>query len=136
MTHYGKDNPHTGSEDNLQRATCNLLKIKYPALWAIAFHVPNGGNRPTRTNRRTGKTYSPAGKKLKDMGAKAGVPDWLILQPFGNWHGIAIELKTKGGSVQPTQKAFLQRLDENGYFTAVCWSVDGFLEALEEFYTS
>lgn len=136
MTEYGKNNPYDGKEDNFQRATVRLLQTKYPELWAVAFHVPNGGKRPTRTNPKTGKKYNPEGSKMKKHGTKAGVPDWIILQPFGKWHGLALELKAKEGTLKPEQKTFLQRLSENHYFTAVVWSLDGFIEAVETYYTT
>lgn len=137
MKHYGKDNPYTGSEDALQISTKNTMAVMFPDLFQHAFHVPNGGNRPTKTIIRQGKayTYSPAGKKMKDMGQKAGVSDWIILYPVNGYHGAIIELKTKGGSLQPSQTGFLHCMETAGYFTAVCWSVDGFIEAVQE-YTS
>lgn len=135
MTHYGKDHPDDLPEERLQVQTATWLRMQHPTL--PAFHVPNGGQRPLTPvqNRRTGqvKMVPIIGSKLKDAGAKAGVPDWLILQPSGRWHGAAIELKTKGGSLQPSQVAFLEILSSNHYFTAVCWSLEGFMQAVGEY---
>lgn len=133
--HYGKDKPYPGSEDNLQKATAQLLRAAHPQLWPHAFHVPNGGHRPTVTVQKRGKAYrySPAGKKLKDMGTKPGVSDWIILCPSGQWHGAAIELKAKGGTLQKTQREFLERVGNAGYFTAICWNTQAFGQAIFEF---
>jgi len=136
---YGKEKPYQGSEDNFQKATNRLLSAKYPEVALHAFHVPNGGNRPTVTKHLRGKTYrySPAGKALKEMGAMAGVSDWVILYPTFNemrgYFGACIELKAKGGSLQKSQKEFLERMGKAGYFVAICWSLDGFEDALTEF---
>lgn len=128
--HHGKDKPYPGKEDNLQAATATWLRMQHPDV--LAFHVPNGGNRPTRTNRR-GRTYSPAGVRLKQMGALAGVSDWLIMEPRGSYHGLALELKAKGGSLQPSQSDFLERMAARGYATAVCWNLDSFKETVEKY---
>ena len=120
----------------MQKASNHLMSAKFPDLYASAFHVPNGEMRPVRTIVRKGRTftYSPAGKKLKDMGAKPGIPDWLILHPLHHYHGVAIELKTKGGSLQESQKQVLENLENQGYFVAVCWSLDGFEKALQDYW--
>lgn len=138
MKHFGKDHPDQLPEERLQVQTATWLRLQHPNL--PAFHVPNGGQRPLTQvkDRRTGgfKFVPIIGQKLKDAGAKAGVPDWLILEPSGDWHGCAIELKTKGGSLQPSQVAFLEILSSNGYFTAVCWSLEGFQAAVGEYLNS
>lgn len=128
--HYGKDKPYPGKEDNLQKATARWLAVQHPTL--PAFHVPNGGKRPVRT-KNTGYTYSPEAVKLKAMGTKPGVSDWLILQPSGPWHGACIELKAEGGQLQQTQNDFLETAAANGYFTAVVWNFEGFQAAVKEF---
>lgn len=136
LKHFGKSNPYVGKEDNFQRATARILRSKYPTLWESAFHVPNGGKRPTTTRTKNGRvwTYNAEGRKMKEMGARAGVSDWIMLVPSGGFHGLIIELKTKGGTLQDTQKKFLDTMTANGYFTAVCWSLDGFMELLNEYF--
>lgn len=127
---HGKTAPYPGKEDYLQIATATWLRAQHPHL--LAFHVPNGGNRPVRTNRR-GLTYSPAGVKLKAMGTLAGVSDWLILEPRGSHHGLAVELKAKGGSLQPSQSDFLEKMRQRGYATAICWNLEAFQQAVEQY---
>jgi hypothetical protein len=132
--HFGKAAPYPGPEEELQKATARWLRLAHPAL--LAFHVPNGGKRPlTPVKQRGGgvRMVPAIGKAMKDGGALAGVSDWLILQPSGPYHGAAIELKAKGGSLQDTQKDFLQKATDNHYFSAVAWSLDGFMEAVGYF---
>lgn len=130
ITHYGKDKPYDGPEDNLQIATATWLKTQHPTL--VAFHVPNGGKRPQTTLSRKGKVYVAnfAGAKLKKMGTLAGVSDWIILRPCCLYPGAVIELKTKGGTLQDTQTEFLTRAAAAGYYTSVAWSFEGFQEAI------
>lgn len=131
---FGKEKPYEGSEDNLQIQTARWLRLQYPHV--IAFHVPNGGKRPSTTIRRKGKIYqvNVTGAKLKRMGALAGVSDWLVLHPIGPYSGAIIELKVKGGTLQESQSDFLARCKVAGYWTAVCWSFDGFVEAIETYF--
>lgn len=81
-------------------------------LYDCAFHVPNGGHR-----------HVAVAKKLKGEGVKAGVPDILILQPRGGYHGLAIEFKATppdDAKVSDSQLKWLNRLAENGYLSVVC----------------
>lgn len=111
------------------------MKAQYPGV--IAFHVPNGGKRPKQTLSRKGKLYiaSLEGRKMKEMGAKAGVSDWIILSPNGVFHGLVVELKTKGGTIQKTQIDFLSKCNETGYYACICWSIEGFVEILEWYFS-
>ena len=66
---------------------------------------------------------------LKKMGVKAGVPDLQLLVPNGLIHGLWIELKSKTGKLQPSQRLMIQRLEEQGYLCKVCFGAD---EAINE----
>lgn len=75
------------------------------------FAIPNGGYR--------GKTQA---MKLKAEGVSKGVPD-LFIPEFFLW----IEMKrTKGGTVAPDQKEWIDYLNNIGYRAVVC---KGCLEA-------
>ena len=63
------------------------------------------------------------------MGVKAGVPDLQLLVPNGLIHGLWIELKSKKGKLQPSQRLMIQRLEEQGYLCKVCFGAD---EAINE----
>jgi hypothetical protein len=134
LPHYGKEKPYPGKEENLQTATAQLLRMRWPHL--LAFHVPNGGKRPLTPIHLQGggvKMVPIAGKKMKDAGARAGVSDWLILQPIGDYHGLAIELKAKGGGLESTQIDFLQACQDNGYAVAVVWNLEAFEQVVAQY---
>ncbi|WP_151721384.1 VRR-NUC domain-containing protein [Acinetobacter ursingii] len=94
------------------------VKFKDGRLSDYLFHIPNGGSRNIIE-----------AKKLKKMGVKAGVPDLQLLVPNGLIHGLWIELKSKAGKLQPSQRLMIQRLEEQGYMCKVCFGAD---EAIQE----
>jgi hypothetical protein len=58
--------------------------------------------------------------KLKRQGAKAGVPDIMILEPTEYGFGLAIELKSAKGRVRKEQTKWLTDLADRGWCTAIC----------------
>jgi hypothetical protein len=107
-------------EDNLQIACINWFKYQYPNILITSF--PAGyvfaGNQQQR--QRTGK-------RMSQMGYCNGIPDLFIIHPNNRFHGLFIELKTEKGTVSKEQKEMLKRLDELGYFTSICRSLDDFM---------
>lgn len=105
-------------EEDLQRVTkewVDLHVARYPALvWMM--HCPSGGKRPK----------GEAGK-LKAMGAKRGVSDWICPFPSQAAAGLAIELKAPKGKTTPEQEAFLSHAAQHGWVCAVCYSLDEFI---------
>jgi hypothetical protein len=94
------------AEDALQRQCAGLLD-QLGVLW---FHPPLGGYRRKREAAR-----------LKSHGAKPGIPDILIFEPWADYpdgelfsagFGMAIELKLKGTYPKPHQKAWLKALED------------------------
>jgi len=69
---------------------------------------------------------------LKRQGYSKGVPDILIFEPRGKYHGLMIEMKRqriKGeprGRVSPDQERWKEQLLARGYRSEVC---EGFDEA-------
>lgn len=116
----GKSKPYIGSEDAFQKSTARILATEYSDI--IAFHVPNGGKR-----------HWKVGREMKLMGTKAGVADWIILEPRGKFHGLVVELKVKKGTLQTTQKDFLEKCSNNLYLTVVCYNIDSFREVLKNY---
>ena len=74
------------------------------------FHVPNGGKREKAT-----------AVALKRQGVKAGVPDIVLPVPRDGYHGLCIELKAGKNKPTQNQKRWLKFLQEQGYYTAVCY---------------
>ena len=74
------------------------------------------------------KTSARAGGQLKRKGVKRGIPDVLIFEHYtqGTFtsFGIAIELKVQKRKPSAEQKLWLAALNERGWLTAICYSLD------------
>ncbi len=90
----------------------DLHAKKYPEL-ALLFAIPNGGKRNAREAAR-----------LKRMGVKAGVSDYLL--PVSNdefpegddaRHGLWLELKAAKGRLSQPQVDWLNAMEAQGYAT-------------------
>lgn len=78
-------------------------RAKYPMLQDF-FHTPNE------------RKMSPKqGHMLNLEGRRAGVADYILMVPSGNYHGLIIELKDMRGVPTDEQVAFLDRHRERGY---------------------
>lgn len=73
--------------------------------------VPNGAH--------TSKGHA---KRLIAEGLTAGILDISCDEPCGEWHGLRIEMKRKGGRISPEQKAYMSYLDRVKIRRAVCYS--------------
>ena len=105
-------------EDDLQMAVAQYLDLVSLA-W---FHVAN--------ERRTSVR---AGARLKRKGVKAGVPDVLIFEPKGKYHGLALELKIKGNYMTLDQKHWFTRLEMKGWFCKCCYNFDEVQETVTNY---
>jgi hypothetical protein len=81
------------------------------------YAIPNGGARTAKT-----------GKRLKDEGVKAGMPD---LHLFGL--RLYIEMKSPTGRLSPAQVARHKELREAGYRVEVCHSAEEAIKLVEGF---
>jgi hypothetical protein len=98
------------SEHELQVQLCSYLKVAgRPGIFWFA--VPNGGYRDVRV-----------AAKLKKEGSQRGVPDLVFMLPEGKtaW----LEMKIKGGSLSPDQRAFRDCAKALGHNWAVAKSFD------------
>lgn len=99
--------PYIGSEDDFQISVAKLLDA-YGFVW---FHAANER-----------KTSPAAGRKLKEKGVKAGVPDCII---FVGGQTFFIELKVIPNKLSDTQEAWRTKLWHEGFENyAVCYSLD------------
>jgi len=85
---------------------------KYPEL-SLLFHIPNGGKRNPREAAR-----------FKRMGVKPGVPDLFLPVARGGFHGLFVELKSKGGRLSEYQRQWLSKMSAEGYAACVCFGFD------------
>jgi len=122
MKEFGKANKYIGKESSLQAACYKLCK-HIPGN-PLVFHVAN--ERKTSMSR---------GAALKAQGVLSGVPDLLIAHARGEYNGLAVELKVKGGTLQDSQKYVLDWFEREGWYTAVAWSLDGFVELQREYWS-
>lgn len=82
------------------------------------FSVPNGG----------GKLNPVTARRLKATGLKPGVPDIFLPVARGGYHGLFIELKAVGGKPSEFQLAYIQYLNDAGYYSVV---IEGWIPAKE-----
>lgn len=111
--------PTEGEEQARLFSWCKMYEREWPEL-ALLFHIPNGGSR----------NKAEAGR-FKAEGVKAGVPDLMLPVARGDKHGLFIEMKRlDGGRVRPEQKAWMEKLQAQGYEAVVCRGWEGASEAL------
>lgn len=97
-------------EQKAVMAWVEVNKGRYPEL-EFLFHVPNGEKREPWV-----------GKKLKEMGVKKGVPDFMMLVPKNGFHGFLLEMKRVDGGekdLSEEQKRFLTFENRQGYATCI-----------------
>lgn len=91
-------------ESKIQSAFLEWLSLQYPKIMQVTFSIPNGGDRSI--------SYAC---RLKREGLLPGVPDIMIAYPFGLFHGLFIEFKSKTGKLSDPQKEIIPRLRNQGY---------------------
>lgn len=100
----------------------------------LLMHTPNGGKRGIRQAVR-----------FKRMGVRAGWPDLFLATPRTyahinavpvKWHGLFVELKRKGGHLEPTQREIHALLTAQGYAVMVAWSFDEAVTYISNYLTS
>jgi hypothetical protein len=94
---------------------CDRFGVPEILLW----HTPNsavyGGSKEQREKM---------GAMLKRLGQRSGVPDLFLSVPSGHWHGLFVELKSSRGVVSPEQTYILSCLQDRGYHTVVCRTLE------------
>lgn len=80
----------------------------YPELWGLNSSA-NGMKR-----------HIAIAVKLKKSGVKSGYPDLFLPSARHGFHGLYIELKIKGGRMQPNQKDWQNFLRGEGYMCVMC----------------
>lgn len=89
---------------------------------ALLYAVPNGGHR-----RRA------VAVKLKAEGVRPGVPDIHLPVARGGFHGLWIEMKVGRNTMTGHQKAFTQRLREQGHRVEVCYGAETAAECIRNY---
>lgn len=114
------------SEDQEQETLiqwCDAMRKTYPGVDLI-YAIPNGGLR----NKTTAA-------KLKATGVRPGVPDLFLPVARGKYHGLYIEMKRrKGGKVSVAQKAYIDKLEQQGYACQVCLGYEDAINVIRWYY--
>lgn len=101
--------PTEHAEAAMLMRACRAAEGRHPEL-RLLYAIPNGGHRARRT-----------AAQMKAEGVRAGVPDYHLPVARGGHIGLWVELKrTKGGRLQPEQRAWLAALQAQGHRVAVC----------------
>ena len=99
--------------------------MQYKNLAFLLHHSPNGGRRTALEGRR-----------FKEMGTRAGFPDLQLCFPNRRFHGLFIELKSKTGRQQPSQRKMQALLERAGYFYKVVRDFNQFRECIRDYLAS
>lgn len=109
--------PRRHPEEDLQVAMMDFLRIAAPHLLVVA--IPNGGASKAANGRN------------KAMGAKAGAPDFFVMDLEGRI--VWFEVKAPGeGVVSALQKAFHKDLRARAHTVFVIYSLDDLQQALRD----
>ena len=107
------------------RIQCNCVRwfrLRYSMYSELLYAVPNGSKRDAVT-----------GRALKDEGVLAGVSDLNLDVANRFYHGLRIEMKTKSGKQQPSQKKFQDNVEKFGYKYVICRSLDDFMREVTRY---
>lgn len=119
----GKTRKRQGhAEDDLQMQCVRWFRLQFPKLARLLHHSPNGGRRDARE-----------GARFKQMGTQAGFPDLILLVAANGYHALMLELKTRTGRQQDTQKEYQQLVEAQGYRYVVIRSFDQFRETIKDY---
>lgn len=119
----GKARKHQGhAEDDLQMQCVRWFRLQYPQLARLLHHSPNGGRRDARE-----------GARFKQMGTQAGFPDLILLVASQGYHALLLELKTRTGRQQDSQKEYQQLAEAQGYRYVVIRSLEAFMDEVNTY---
>lgn len=99
-----------------------VSRVKYPEL-ALMYHIPNEGKRSLAEGRR-----------MKEQGLQAGVPDICLPVPNVRYTALYIEMKRRdGGRLSEEQHGWITALNRVGCRAVVCHGWDEAREEIERY---
>ena len=98
-------------EEQIQIAVIKYLNLAYPD---ILYCASAGGMR----------TSFKQAVKMKKTGYVRGFPDLFIYEPIGDFHGLALEIKTKTGRPTKEQLNWRHRLNLRNYVAEIVYGFD------------
>lgn len=111
-------------EEELHRACFEWVQLAEPMHPILKWltHIPNGGKRS-----------KGEGGKLKAMGVRKGLVDFMLPRKHLGWQGLAVELKAPEGRLTPEQREWLEALASDGYLTAEVRTLDEFQAVVKRY---
>tara|TARA_R110002020_G_scaffold49786_1_gene141389 strand:- start:1344 stop:1679 length:336 start_codon:yes stop_codon:yes gene_type:complete len=106
-------------EYQLQKAVCKYLDLK-----GILYCGSMGGQYQIFKSQRI---------KSKQTGYKKGFPDLFIYEPRGEYHGLAIELKTGYNKATKEQMSWILLLKQRKYHACVCKGLDDTINTIDNY---
>lgn len=114
-------------EDADQINFTSWFYYQYPHYSTLYFHVVNENTMPVQ-----GRV------KAKKKGLKAGVSDIFVMIKRGVYSGLVIELKRQDKTksrVSIEQQCFLEEMDEQGFYCAVCYGFEQAKKCVQDYLT-
>lgn len=125
------------NESQIQIAAIKILRQVLPPKFPHLCPVIDGEAKiPVHSTPNEGRRNPVNGKRMKDMGMQAGIPDLAVMVPCGGYHGMWIEVKTPNGPIRKNQVAWLDFYMYYGYKCLVARSVDEIVSAVVDYLTS
>ena len=117
-------------EHELQKAVATYLDLM----------LLKGGERPLYSATVGGvRTTMRQAVLMKQAGYKRGIPDLLIFESRKvdgiEYHGLAIELKTKKGYASKHQKEWIDKLSKRGYYARVCKGLNDTITTINNYFS-
>lgn len=112
-------------EDDLQMQCVTWFRYQYRNYAMLLHHSPNGGRRDARE-----------GARFKQMGVVAGFPDLILCVARGGYHGLFIEMKSRTGRQEQSQKVMQTLLEKEGYKYVLCRSLLEFMNIINNYMQS
>lgn len=119
-----KSNKRGSPEGKIQSQCVAWFWNEYPEYRGLLFHIPNEGNRESKTD----------GAYRKALGLVAGVSDLMLLVARGSYHGLCIEMKTEIGRQSDVQKEWQLKAEKQGYKYILVRSLDAFQVEIRKYF--
>ena len=110
------------SEDQIQIALVEWMRLAHPKVAPWMHHSPNGGLRSPVTAAR-----------LKAMGVRRGFPDLMLWVARGGHRGLAIELKASRGKPTLEQLEWLGHMGGMGWIAVLCVGFDAARQTIDDY---
>lgn len=98
------------------------LKLRYPKVANLIFHIPNEGKKTIQARMRA-----------KREGVRAGVWDEFLPLPSNGYHGLWIEWKIPGAKLTKAQREWGEMMLALGYECVVVDNIEDGIKTIENY---